>query len=151
MEPLPPADEVVRALGLQPLPEEGGLFSETFRDERSSAIYFMLVDPMVSRLHVLSGDEIYHWYAGAPLQMLLLHPDGSVDQPVLGPDIIRGERPQLRVPAGVWQGSHSTGAWSLVGTTMAPPFDWQGFVMGDADVLVVAYPSAADLIRRLLP
>jgi predicted cupin superfamily sugar epimerase len=149
MEQPPGVDTIISALGLQPLPHEGGLFVETFRDERSSAIYFMLVDPMVSRLHLLNGGEVYHWYAGAPLQMLLLHPNGTVEEPVLGPQVQAGQRPQLRVPAGVWQGSRSAGAWSLVGTTMAPPFDWHGFVLGDADELVAAYPEAADRIRRL--
>jgi predicted cupin superfamily sugar epimerase len=150
MEHLPSADDVIRTLGLQPLPHEGGLFTETFRDEHSTAIYFMLVDPMVSRLHLLNSGEVYHWYAGAPLQMLLLFPDGHVEEPVLGPHLHEGQRPQLRVPAGVWQGSRSAGAWSLVGTTMAPPFDWRGFVLGNEDELVATYPQAREQIRRLL-
>lgn len=138
-------------LRLHPLPEEGGLFRETHRDDHSSAIYFMLVDPMVSALHRLTGDEIYHWYAGAPLRLLLLHPDGRAEQPVLGPDVAAGQQPQLRVPAGVWQGSSSAGAWTLVGTTMAPPFDWNGFRLGDAVVLSARHPKLADRIAELLP
>ena len=146
------AGEAVAArLRLLPLPHEGGLFRETHRDRHSSAIYFMLLDPMVSTLHRLNGDEVYHWYAGSPLRLLLLHPDGRAEQPVLGPDVLAGQQPQLRVPAGVWQGSSPVGDGALVGTTMAPPFDWNGFELGDADRLTVAYPKVADRIRSLLP
>ncbi len=137
-------------LRLLPLPGEGGLFRETHRDEHSSAIHFMLLSPMYSALHRLTGDEIYHFYAGSPMRLLLLHPNGRVEEPVLGPDVMAGQMPQLRVPKGVWQGSSSLGAWSLVGTTMAPPFDWNGFELAPADIAVV-YPKAADRIAELLP
>lgn len=144
-------EDIARRLQLHPLPHEGGLFRETHRDSHSSSIYFMLVDPMVSALHRLGGPETYHWYAGAPLRMLLLHPDGRIEQPVLGPDVAGGQRPQVLVPQGVWQGSSSAGDWTLVGTTMAPPFDWLDFQLGDVDDLVAAYPRAAPRIRALLP
>jgi uncharacterized protein len=143
-------EEVAERLRLHPLPEEGGLFRETHRDDHSSAIYFMLLAPMVSALHRLSGDEVYHWHAGAPLDLLLLHPDGRTERVVLGPDVLAGEHPQWRVPAGVWQGSSSSGEWTLVGTTMAPPFDWTGFELAVAERLVDRYPKAADRIRELL-
>ena len=144
-------EEIARRLRLLPLSDEGGLFRETHRDTYSSTIYFMLLDPMVSALHRLDGAETYHWYAGAPLRVLLLHPDGRIEQQVLGPDIRGGQQPQLHVPAGVWQGSSSAGGWTLVGTTMAPPFDWLSFTIGDVDQLVAQYPKAATRIRALLP
>ena len=143
--------DLAERLRLHPLPHEGGLFRETHRDDHSSAIYFMLIDPMVSALHRLQADEIYHWYSGAPLEMLLLHPDGRVEQPVLGPDVMAGQQPQVRVPAGAWQGSASAGGWTLVGTTMAPPFDWRGFELGRVDDLLAKYPRVAHRIRSLLP
>src|ERR1700759_5857496 len=114
-------ERVARLLGLAPLPDEGGLFRQAFVDAPSSAIYFLLLAPDFSALHVLEAAETYHWYAGSPLRLLLLHDDGRATEPTLGPDLERGERPQLVVPAGTWQGSAPTGAWSLVGTTMAPP------------------------------
>ncbi len=136
-------------LRLLPLPGEGGLFRETHRDEHSSAIYFMLLHDMFSAMHRLMGDEVYHFYAGSPLRLLLLHPNGRVEEPVLGPDVMAGQVPQLRVPKGVWQGSSPQGAWSLVGTTMAPPFDWNGFELAPAD-LASAYPKVASRINELL-
>jgi predicted cupin superfamily sugar epimerase len=137
-------------LGLQPLPDEGGLFRRTHLDEHSSAIYYLLLAPEYSALHALTGTEVYHWYAGSPLRMLLLHPDGRVAEPVLGPDVVAGQQPQLAVPAGTWQGSAPLGAWSLVGTTMAPPFDRACFRLGDRAELLARYPDARARIEELI-
>ena len=143
-------ERVARLLGLEPLPDEGGLFRRTFADAHSTVIYYLLLAPDFSALHVLSGVETYHWYDGSPLRLLLLHDDdGRVDEPTLGPDLEAGERPQLVVPAGTWQGSAPAGAWSLVGTTMAPPFDWSGFRLGVRSELVERWPSAAARITAL--
>lgn len=143
------AAEWVSLLGLEPLEHEGGLFRQMHLDEHSSAIYYLLADPDFSALHSLNSVEVYHWYAGDPLQMTLLYPDGRVETPVLGPDHARGQRPQIVVPPFVMQGSHSAGSWSLIGTTMSPPFDWNGFELGDRDKLTAAYPAAAARIERL--
>ena len=137
-------------LGLHPLPHEGGLYQQTFTDAHSSAIYFLLLAPDVSALHRLDATEIYHWYAGSPLRLLLLHgPDGRLEEPTLGPDLDAGERPQIVVPAGTWQGSSPAGAWSLVGTTMAPPFAWSGFRLGERAELLDRWPSARARITAL--
>jgi uncharacterized protein len=114
-------ERVAALLGLEPLPDEGGLFRRTHIDAHSSAIYFLLIAPDFSAMHRLTATETYHWYAGSPLRLLLLGDDGPVSEPVLGPDLTAGQRPQIVVPAGTWQGSSSTGEWSLVGTTTAPP------------------------------
>jgi uncharacterized protein len=140
-------------LGLHPLPDEGGLYRQTFADAHSSAIYFLLLAPDFSALHRLAATETYHWYAGSPLRLLLLHGDGEgggrVDEPTLGPGFDAGERPQIVVPAGTWQGSSPVGAWSLVGTTMAPPFAWSGFRLGERAELLDRWPSARARITAL--
>ncbi len=136
-------ERVARLLGLAPLPDEGGLFRRTYVDAYSSAIYYLLLAPDFSAMHALSATETYHWYAGSPLRLLLLHVDGRVGEPTLGPDLVAGERPQLVVPAGTWQGSAPVGAWSLVGTTVAPPFDWSGLRLGDRADLLRGWPSAS--------
>ena len=138
-----------RWLDLRPLPVEGGWFRVTHTDELSSAILYLLAPPEFSAMHRLGGDEIYHFHAGAPLRLLLLHPDGSSSQPVLGSDIAAGQAPQLRVPAGTWQGSSSAGAWSLVGTTMAPPFDPDGCHFAGRAELIERYPDHAARITAL--
>lgn len=123
------ADEVIERLDLQPHPE-GGWYAETWREptvgdgERavSSAIYFLLQAGETSRSHRVDATEIWHWYAGDPLELTI------EDAPaVLGPDLAGGERPQLVVPAGTWQAARSLGSWTLVGCTVAPAFEFAGF------------------------
>jgi predicted cupin superfamily sugar epimerase len=80
--------------------------------------------------------------------MLLLDPDGAVRNPTLGDDLAAGQRPFVPVQAGVWMGAGTLGDWSLVGTTMAPPYDFDGFELADLDDLVASYPGAADHIGR---
>lgn len=141
--------EIVELLQLEPLPEEGGMFRQTYRDGHSTAIYFLLADGDFSALHRLSGAEVYHWYAGDPVGLLLLHPGGRAEEVVLGPDLRAGQRPQHPVPGGVWQGSSSRGSWSLLGTTMAPEFAWEGFELGERTALQREYPAFAERIGRL--
>lgn len=136
-------------LQLEPLEHEGGLYRRTYLDEHSSAILYLLADPDFSALHSLDGVEVYHWHAGSALRLLLLHPDGRVEEPVLGPDAEAGQLPQIVVPAGVMQGSSPQGEWCLIGTTMAPAFNWEGFVLGERAALTAAYPAAADRIAEL--
>lgn len=139
----------VDALGLVPLEHEGGLFRQTYIDEFSTAIYFLVAKPDFSALHLLSGAEGYFWHAGSPLELLLLHPDGTGEQRVLGPDVVAGEQFQTVVPGGIWQGSSPRGEWSLVSTTMAPGFDWDGFRLGKYAELSEAYPEHAERIAQL--
>jgi uncharacterized protein len=138
MDPHLHADDVIGILGLKPHPE-GGHFRETFRDERagaraaSTAIYFLLAEGEVSRWHRVDAAEVWHWYAGAPLE-LSLSPDGEALTPVrLGPNLQAGERPQAVVPAHVWQCAQSLGAWTLVGCTVAPGFEFAGFELAAED------------------
>lgn len=142
-------ERVAALLGLAPLPGEGGRFRRTHLDEHSSAIYYLLVAPEFSAMHMLAATETYHWYGGSPLRLLLLRTDGRADEPVLGPDLVAGQRPQVVVPVGTWQGSSSLGPWSLVGTTTAPPFDWTGFRLGHRADLVAHYPAAHARIGEL--
>jgi uncharacterized protein len=133
------AGEVARLLGLQPHPE-GGFYRETFRASAgegrraaSTAIYYLLREGEVSAWHRVDADEVWHWYAGAPLE-LTTSEGGRDDRSAvrLGTDLAAGERPQAVVPAGVWQTARSLGAWTLVGCTVAPAFEFSGFEMAPA-------------------
>lgn len=147
---LPPEAAVfVEALGLAPLPHEGGLYRESYKDAHSSAIYYMLVAPDFSALHRLDSVEVYHWYAGDPVNLFLLHADGTVEEPVLGPDVAAGQVPQFAVRGGIWEGSSSAGQWSLVGTTMSPGYTSEEFVLADRAELVATHPHAAARITSL--
>ncbi|HSJ27888.1 MAG TPA: cupin domain-containing protein [Acidimicrobiia bacterium] len=142
------ADEIVDLLGLAPMPVEGGMWAQTWRDDHGTAIYFLLRPGDFSALHRLDTPELWHHYAGATVQMLLLRPDGSVRRPLLGDDFASEARPFVAVPAGDWMAAETTGDWSLVGTTMAPPFDPAGFELGDAGDLATRFPAAAHDIPR---
>ena len=138
-------------LGLSPLPTEGGFFAETYRSTHSTAIYYLLEPGTCSRLHRLTSDEVYHFYLGDPVELLVLRADGTSEVRCLGPALDRGQAVQAVVPAGVWQGARivSGGAFALLGTTMAPPFSWSGFVAGGRAALTAQYPDRAELIRQL--
>ncbi len=142
------AAEVVNLLGLSPLPEEGGMWARTWRDDHGSGIYYLLRPDDFSALHRLHAPELWHHYMGDPVQMLLLDADGGVQEPVLGCDLVAGHRPCVSVPAGVWMGARTLGNWSLMGATMAPPYCHERFELGKADDLIRRYPSAADRILR---
>jgi predicted cupin superfamily sugar epimerase len=158
------ADEVIARLQLQPHPVEGGFFRETYRSAATlqrdgatrsvgTAIYYLLTPKTVSALHRLPGDEVFHFYAGDPVRMLQLWPDGSTRTLTLGTDFEAGQVPQLVVPGGVWQGSvlADGGSWALLGATMAPGFDYADYAAGDRAELTRRYPSAAVPIERLTP
>jgi predicted cupin superfamily sugar epimerase len=129
------ADEVIRLLDLAPHPE-GGHYRETFRDAAtagmgsqraaSTAIYFLLRAGEVSRWHRVDAAEVWHWYAGAPLALAIVEGKERGDFR-LGPGLAAGERPQAVVPAHAWQQAQSLGAWTLVGCTVAPGFEFAGF------------------------
>ena len=130
------AKQVVDLLKMQPHPE-GGFYVETFRDgvtdttgrAASTLIYFLLPEGVVSRWHKVDAVETWHWYAGAPLE-LSISADGTQKQDlVLGNDLAAGERPQGVVPRHGWQQARSLGAWTLVGCTVAPGFQFEGFEM----------------------
>jgi predicted cupin superfamily sugar epimerase len=142
-------EQLIADLELIPLPEEGGMFSRHYRDEYSTAIYFLVREDDFSALHRLGGTEVYHFYGGAPLKMLLLHPSGRIERRILGTDIEGGQRPSIVIAAGVWQGAAPAGDWTLVGTTMAPGFEPEMFELGERQVLLDQYPAAREDIIRL--
>lgn len=163
------AEELKRRLGLEPLPIEGGYYTQTYRSdialpesalpERfggghriSTAIYFLLTPDTFSALHRLPGDEVYHFYLGDPVELLVLAPDGSGEIIILGQDLAAGMRVQTVVSGGCWQGSHLVegGEYALMGTTMAPGFEWQDFEAGDGSALAAQYPDFSEPIRRLV-
>lgn len=130
------ADAIIALLGLEPHPE-GGHFSETFRDaagtggrSASTAIYFLLKRGERSHWHRVDATEVWHWHAGAPLRLSTAADEaGPVTDMILGADLAAGERPQGVVPAHHWQAAESLGDWTLVGCTVAPGFDFAGFVL----------------------
>jgi predicted cupin superfamily sugar epimerase len=129
------AEEIIDLLGLTPHPE-GGAFRETFRDPDgpagrgyATAIYYLLRAGEVSHWHRVDAAEVWHFHAGDPLELAVADAGGTVTRHRLGADLATGERPQAVVPARAWQSARSTGAWTLVGCTVAPGFHFDGFEM----------------------
>jgi predicted cupin superfamily sugar epimerase len=162
------AEELQKILKLQPLPVEGGYFAVTYRSDitlarqslpsgysgeraLATAIYYLLTPDSFSAMHRLRGDEVYHFYLGDPVKMLMLKPDGTGESLLIGQDVAEGMCLQHVVPGGVWQGSHlaAGGKFALLGTTMSPGFDPADFDMGKRDELSVRYPDHSALITLL--
>lgn len=159
---MPTADELIRFLRLEPLPREGGWYRETYRSARTwpsiarsagTAIYYLLTPDTFSALHRLPTDEVFHFYLGDPVEMLQLGPNVEDGGRIvtLGSDILAGQQVQTVVPAGVWQGSmlREGGAFALMGTTMAPGFDFADYEAADRDVLSAVFADFAERIDRL--
>lgn len=133
-------DDVIHALGMKPHPE-GGFYVETYRipspdGQRSpgTAIYYALGAGDRSHWHRVDATEIWHYYAGDPLELSLAATDR--DPPaahILGPDLSQGQRPQVVVPVHHWQAARSLGAWTLVGCTVSPGFAFSGFELAPPD------------------
>ncbi len=128
------AQEIIETLILERHPE-GGWFREMFRDSDgaegrgySTAIYFLLERGDRSHWHRVDAVEVWHFYSGAPLELSQAASDGETPQAqLLGNDLMAGQRPQIVVPKGFWQSAQSLGDWTLVGCTVAPGFQFEGF------------------------
>jgi hypothetical protein len=126
-------DAIIRHLGLRPHPE-GGHYRETYRHVAEgggrgamTAIYFLLRAGEVSHWHRVDATEIWHYYAGAPLDLAVAEDGARPRTLVLGPDLAAGQAPQVIVPPGAWQSARSRGDWTLVGCTVGPAFEFAGF------------------------
>ena len=147
---------------------EGGYFRQTYRSEIviarealpagftgaravSTAIYFLLEGRNFSAFHRLRSDEVWHFYAGAPLMVHVIDPAGKYSSIRLGRDLDAGEVPQAIVSAGCWFASHVAdwSSFAVVGCTVAPGFDFEDFEMGKREELVARYPRHRVLIEGL--
>ena len=156
------AADLIQSLGLKPHPE-GGHYVETFRSElvtqsargtrsASTAIYFLLKPGEFSAFHRVTSDEVWHHYAGAPVELHLIDDDGRHLEHRLGKALHAGERPQWVVPAGVWQAARASAAATeptLCGCTVAPGFEFSDFELPRRETLVRRFPRHAELIARL--
>lgn len=158
------AEDVIANLRLSPHPE-GGFFAETFRAEAlpsplpdrgqrsaSTAIYFLLRAQDFSALHVVASDEVWHHYYGDALELHCFDLEARHRQVPLGPDLLRGQRPQHVVRRGELQGARVVSGrygFVLCGCTVAPGFDFADFRMPARGELLDQLPGHAELVRAL--
>lgn len=156
------AEEIKQHLQLVPHRVEGGHYRRTYTSDvvietpsgvraASTAIYYLLESGTFSEMHVLSSDETFHFYLGDPVEMLQLYAGGASRVFTLGPDLAAGQRVQLVVPAGVWQGTRLVGEGkvALLGCTVTPGFDFADYRSGNAAELIAMWPQEAERIRAL--
>jgi len=166
----PTISQIIKKLNLSPLPEEGGLFRQTYisniivskenlpqcyTGNRSIAthIFYLLTneDDSFSAIHRLKGDEVYHFYLGDPVELLLLYPNGESEIIYLGLDIMNDENVQKVVSHNIWQGSRLVkgGEYALMGTSMSPGFNPSDFELGDRNELTKKYSNRRKIIKEL--
>ena len=173
--------DVIRILGLEPLPFEGGLWKKScFSDQLMpdgtmgypherpfyGAIYYLLTPDTCSLMHRIVADEIWYHHSGPAVRLLLIHPDGKSEIKILGQDLMRGERPQIRVKRGTWQGAAldpgsiereaslagdpDDTIYTLMSTSMAPEYLDSDFEAGTFDDLKpYVHEKDHDLLRFL--
>lgn len=162
------AERIIEFFRMQPLSDEGGFYVETWRAAEEvaasalparyggarnfgTAILYLITAENCSRLHKVASDEIFHFYLGDPVCMVQLLQDGKSETVTLGPDILAGQRPQVVVAAGTWQGCWvvEPGRFALLGCTVAPGFDFADYQSAEGDQLMSLYPDQGEIIRRL--
>lgn len=166
-------EQIRKLLHLLPNEAEGGYFAATYESgihladsmlpqfpasgngrPLCGAIYYFLDASGFSALHRVTGDMIYHFYAGDPVEMLLLYPDSSptrTEQCVFSNDLASGGRPMKVIPGGTWLGSRLVGggSFALMGVTMAPGFHPVDYTIGNKEELIRSYPEQHLLIESL--
>lgn len=159
------ADELIEMLKLEPLPEEGGFFRETYRakgvipkealprhgGERgySTLIFYLVTPEDFSGLHRVKSDEIFHFYRGDPVKMIQIDVAGVLREVVLGSSFEDGHQLQTVVPHRTWQGTRliEGGKWALMGCTVAPGFEFEDFETKTRAELIEDFPQYREVIE----
>lgn len=151
--------DLIERFHLQPLVGEGGYFCRSYESEEearpgkkaASAIYYLLTEDTFSHLHKLPADEVYHFYLGDPVELLVLLDSGESRLVTLGQEVLAGQEVQFIVPKGAWQGSRlkTGGKLALLGTTMAPGYTDDDYCPADREMLIKRFPEWAERITEL--
>jgi predicted cupin superfamily sugar epimerase len=162
------AQDIIKKFDLIPLPSEGGFYRETYRSDIPkikatefqidspslrnvcTAILYLVIPDSFSALHKVKSDEIFHFHGGDPVEMIQINESGKLERFSMGSDLANGDLPQVVVPRGVWQALRlkNGGQWALMGTTVAPGFEFEDFELGARDQLQKQFPQHRDDIVR---
>ena len=161
------AKQVIEALKLQKHPKEDGYFRETYRSDEtcdrplssryssartfSTAIYFLIESGKFSSFHRLQSEEVFHYYAGGPAELVVLESTGVLNVHTIGQNFLAGHELQVVVPRSNWQALRLVGdaPWVLVGCTVAPGFEYVDFEEGTRADLLQEFPQHAEIITAL--
>ena len=140
------AEQVIEVLDLEYLEGEGCWIKVLWRTDHANAIYALITPEDFSAMHRLVEDEAWTYVAGDAAEILVLHPDGSHEAVALGPDVGAGEVPHFRIPAHTWQGTITSGQWTLVSCVLAPAFS--SFELADGTTDFAAWPEVYSEINE---
>lgn len=165
----PEARVIVDHLRMQKIPHEGPWFAPSYRSDDAlegaaalrydservvcSSIHALMTSESFSAMHRLGSDELWHFHAGAPLALLLLHANGAAEDVIIGPKLLAGHHAQYTVHAGTWIGAKPLGDashdWSLIGNVVTPGFEYADYEAGIREQLIAQWPTRAADIRIL--
>ena len=150
-------EQIIEKFNLVPLPEEGGYYRETYRDSRrldsldrycSTCIYYLITPEEFSGIHAVKSTEIFHFYAGDPVEMVQISEGGDLCKISMGNNIETDQIPQVVVTPNIWQGTRlaAGGSWALLGCTVAPGFEFEDFLIKSRSELIEQFPQHEELI-----
>lgn len=164
------ADQVIQGLALEPMSDDAcpGFYKPTYQStlkadmekdrSASSLIYYLMTREVpVDPWHILTSDEILLFHAGAPMIQMLLYPDGTWEEVVLGPDVDKGHVAQKVIPAGTWMGfvkkEDPKYDWGLYGVMVVPAWHIEDIRMvrdaQEQESLKKKFPTAVQRGREL--
>jgi len=114
-----------------------------------SALYFMVTPDAPVRLHRIRNDQLYHYYLGDPIEVLMLHESGVTEHVVVGPDLRGRQCVQLLIPGNTFHTARVIGQrrWFLGASTEWPGVEQVDIEIGDVEALAAKYPDAAADLR----
>jgi predicted cupin superfamily sugar epimerase len=146
---------------------EGGYYKEVYRSGEfvhkknlpdryssfrsfSTSIYFLLESHEFSAFHRLKSDEIWHFYEGSAITILVISPQGEFSKLSLGRNPDENQSYQALIPKGYWFAAHvnTPDSFSLVGCTVSPGFDFEDFELGEKIILTQLFPEHVEIINR---
>lgn len=157
------AENIIKTLGLEPHPSEGGYFRRTYESDLNAnignkkrrlltSIYYMLTNNSpISYLHRNKSDIIHFYHQGSPVKYLIVKSSGEIEEAVLGPNIEKGERPQLVVTGGDWKASQlCSGSYCLISEAVSPGFEYDDNELANTELIQRLYPSLKSRLEKFI-
>ncbi|AUI85496.1 cupin [Vibrio azureus] len=158
-------DKLIKQLNLFPH-EEGGYFRQTYKSQDTvqterennggvrrfaTSIYYMLTENSpIGFFHKNLSPILHFYHSGGPLTYRFIHPDGSIEEHILGPDLESGHKLQLVAPGGVWKSSELKQGYNygLVSEVVLPGWEQFDRVLAPYHDLLSLYPEHDEWLRR---
>lgn len=159
------ADNLIKTLKLT-THEEGGYYKETFRSDvllrtdrpenegircLATSIYYMLTATSpIGFFHKNESPILHFYHSGGAMIYRLIHPDGSTEEHILGPEVSKGHCLQFLAPGGCWKSTEleSGSEYGLVSEVVFPGWELFDSVIADKNELLAAFPQHAKWIEQ---